>query len=569
MQLRTFVAALTAAFVAIGPATGTGASSPPNAAQIDRLLASRIKHVFIIYQENRSFDAEFGTYPGANGVWSASARAHGFRQIDPVTRRSVTPFKITDPDVYYESNDRDVQLEAFDGGNMDRFVGAQGTAVLQYQKNATPAQRFSVGAESLYHLDCNTIPYLWLYAKNFTLFDNFYQALRGPSTPSNVEIIAAQNGLTQYARNPKQRAPKIDDPGDPIFTDLDPAFGPYNPAQPSNPKQLDQTYANVLLTMQRQNVGTVTHDTQDVREDKSVIAKLDGAAIPWRWYEEGYGGEQHTGLIAHHLAPQYFGYVAKNHSMVANMRDLTAFYSDVSRGRLPDRGVFYVKGGSHNVLGLRPANRDPYVQQHYLGDDDHPGYTDSQISEALVASAVSTIVHSKYWKDSAIVITWDDLGGFWDHVPPHNFEMCPDHHPCGDGARVPAIIISPYGKSGTIVHDFNDQDSVIKFVETVFGLPALASLPDEKPYLPMGPRDGNPLLSNLRGAFDYDRLRGVKAPLNAQRAFLPWSTIRSIPAKLSCRDIGVTPATPPPDISESPPPGFNPRPFAPTPAPSP
>jgi phospholipase C len=449
---------------------------------------------------------------------------------------------------------------------MNRFVAAQGKAVLAYEKNATPEQRFSVGAESMYHIDCGTIPYLWSYAKNFALFDNFYQALRAPSTPSNVEIIAAQNGLTQYARNGKHYSADEEQPGDPIFADLDPAFGPYEKHHGKR-KQVDQKYANVLLTMQRKNVASVTHDTDDVREDKSVIAKLQGAAVPWRWYEEGYGGTAHTGLISHHLAPQYFGYVARNRSMVSNMRDLTAFYRDVSHGRLPDRGVFYVKGGSHNVLGLRPANPDPYVQKQYLGDDDHPGYTDSQISEALVASAVSTIVHSKYWKDSAIIITWDDLGGFWDHVAPHDFEMCPDGHPCGDGARVPAIVISPYGKSGAIVHDFNDQNSVIKFVETVFGLPTLASLPDEKPYLPLGPRDGNTLISNMRGAFDYDRLRGVKAPLSPQAAFFPWSAIRSIPAKLSCRDIGITPVAPPAGISESPPPGFNPRPFAPTPPP--
>lgn len=568
MKIRAFLAGL--AVLAVGGAPLAGAApAAPGPAQVDRLLAARIKHVFVIYQENRSFDSEFGTYPGAQGVWSPSAQTHGFRQVDPVTHQTVTPFKLTDPDVYYESNDRDVQIPAFDGGKMDRFVAAQGKAVLFYQKNATPQQRLWVGAESMYHIDCDTIPYLWTYAKNFTLFDNFYQALRAPSTPSNVEIIAAQNGLTQYARDPKAYSPDEENPGDPIFADLDPAFGPYEANHPGKSKQVDQTYANVLLTMQRTDVKAVKNDTTYVEQDKKVIAKLDGAAIPWRWYEEGYGGRQHTGLISHHLAPQYFGYVAENGSMVSNMRDLTQFYADVSHGRLPDRGVFYVKGGSHNVLGLRPANADPYVQSHYLGDDDHPGYTDSQISQAHVASLVSTIVHSKYWKDSAIIITWDDLGGFWDHVAPHNFERCPDGHPCGDGARVPAIVISPYAKSGVIVHDFNDQNSVLKFIETVFGLPTLASLPDEKRYLPLGPRDGNALLSNLRGAFDEDRLRGTKAPLSGNGAFVPWTAIRTIPAPANCRSIGVSPATPPPGVSESPPPGFDPRPFAPRPSPSP
>src|SRR5690348_7177087 len=337
MKVRTFVAAAVLAAMLPAPLPSAAvAPAAPSAAQIDRLLSSRIKHVFVIYQENRSFDSEFGTFPGANGVWSPGAR--GFKQIDPVTQRPVTPFKLTDPDVYYESNDRDVQIPAFDGGKMDKFVAAQGKAVLFYEKNATPDQRFSVGAESMYHIDCDTIPYLWSYAKNFALFDNFFQALRAPSTPSNVEIIAAQNGLTQYARNKQSYSPDEDDPGDPIFSDLDPAYGPYESGHPGKHKtQVDQTYANLLLTMQRKNVTAVKNNTKYVQRDKTVIEKLDGAAIPWRWYEEGYSGSQHTGLISHHLAPQYFGYVAKNRSMVSNMRDLMDFYRDVSHARLPDR----------------------------------------------------------------------------------------------------------------------------------------------------------------------------------------------------------------------------------------
>ena len=567
MKSRALLACVALAAVSLAPVLGAAPAPAvrPSPKALDALLHGRIKHVFVIYQENRSFDSEFGTFPGANGVWAPLARTHGFTQVDPLTHRTVTPFRLTEPDVYYESNDRDVQLQAFDGWRMDRFVGAQGKAVLEYEKAATPAQRFSVGALSMYHIDCDTIPYLWAYAKRFTLFDNFYQALRAPSTPSNVEIIAAQNGLTQYARSPKARSKGIDDPGDPIFTDLDPAFGPYDNGKTPKRTQINQTYATILLSAQRRNVSTVTADTDDVRADKSVIAKLNGAAIPWRWYEEGYGAKNHVGLVAHHLAPHYFGYVAKNPSMNSNVRDITAFYGDVAHGRLPDRGLFYLKGGSHNALGLKPANRNPYVQKTFLGDDDHPGYTDSQISEAFVASLVSAIAHSKYWNDSAIVITWDDLGGFWDHVTPQNFERCPDGHPCGDGARVPAIVISPFAKTAAVVHDFNDQDSVLKFIETVFALPALASLPDEKRYMPMGPGDGNALLSNLRGAFDYERLTGRRPPLSAASAYFARTTIRTLPAPLSCRSIGITPVPPPPGVTDAPPSGFNPRPFEPHP----
>ena len=122
-------------------------------------------------------------------------------------------------------------------------------------------------------------------------------------------------------------------------------------------------------------------------------------------------------------------------------------------------------------------------------------------------------------------------------------------------------MISPYSKTNAVVHDFNDQDSVLKFIETVFQLPALASLPDEKRFMPMGPRDGNALLSNLRGAFDYQRLIGMRAPLSPQGAIFADRTIRTIPAPLSCSDIGVAPVPPPPGYSDAPPAGFNPRPF--------
>jgi len=184
-------------------------------------------------------------------VWSAQARTHGFAQFDPLSGRTITRFRSTAPDVYYESNARNVQTFAFDGGAMDRFVPLQESAVLESEKRATPAQRSSVGIEAMYHLDCATIPFLWAYAKRFTLFDNFFEALRGPSTPSNIEIIAAQNGLTQFVRHPADRTWLSAVPGVPLFVDLDPAFGPYNPAEPSVQHQVPQTYANLLLLLQR------------------------------------------------------------------------------------------------------------------------------------------------------------------------------------------------------------------------------------------------------------------------------------------------------------------------------
>ena len=197
----------------------------------------------MIYQENLSSTASSARFRATGSV--LLARTHGFTQVDPLTHRTVTPFRLTQPDVYYELMHCDVQLQAFDGWRMDCFVGAQGKAVLEYEKAATPAQRFSVGALSMYHIDCDTIPYLWAYAKRFTLFDNFYQALRAPSTPSNVEMIAAQNGLTQYARSPKERSKGIDEPGDPFLRISIPHSLVHNGKTPKH-TQINQTYATIF-----------------------------------------------------------------------------------------------------------------------------------------------------------------------------------------------------------------------------------------------------------------------------------------------------------------------------------
>ena len=239
----------------------------------------------------------------------------------------------------------------------------------------------------------------------------------------------------------------------------------------------------------------------------------------------------------------------------------------LSNGTLPDSGIFYVKGASHNEFGWKPANADPYVQANYAGDDDHPGPGDSdhQIGESFVATFVNAIARSKYWSDSAILITWDDPGGQYDHVPPPQFERCPDGQPCGDGGRLPFLLISPFARSGSIVSDPGDTASVLKFAEAVFALPALASLPDEQPYLPEGPRDGNPAITDLLGAFDPARLDGSQPPIPASDAEIPDGVVNAFPPAMSCSSLGIAPVALP-NAPSTPPPGFMPR-VAPRPAP--
>lgn len=183
---RTLTAAL-AAVALVG-------QSPPSPASGEIATAvavrSRIKHVFVIFQENHSFDNYFGTYPGADNLASPGAQNHGFRQYDPLGKTWVTPFRITDPDIESASQSRLVTIAKLNGGKLDGFVSTQEQLSLKKFGNV-PAAR-SVGMETMAYYDCDTVPFLWKYARAFTLFDHIFQAVAGPSTPNNIAVIAAQ-----------------------------------------------------------------------------------------------------------------------------------------------------------------------------------------------------------------------------------------------------------------------------------------------------------------------------------------------------------------------------------------
>jgi phospholipase C len=518
-------------------------------------LRAHIRHVFVVYQENRSFDSYFGSFPGTDNLATAEARAHGFREYDAIGHTWVTPFLLNSPDTLDANHSRSALLAKVDGGRMDNFVSDEemrGAKSLFFNREAA-RQRAIL---TMSHEDCNTIPFLWMYAHRFALYDHIFQAMYGPSTPGNIDLIAGQTGQTQAARHPEQASAKYSGPGEPVVDDEDPAFGPYALADDKGVHQFDQTYATLMLTMKGGEAPEdVKKDADDIKEDIGELGRLKQSAIPWAWYQEGFGDGQngnHPAYIPHHNGPQYFGYIRQNPAMWSGEHDLTEFFTDVEKQQLPARSVVFVKGGKRNPFGWKPANP---AAAKILGDDDHPGYSDSQLSESLVAKVVNTVARSPYWKDSVIIVIWDDSEGFYDHVPPPQFETCPDKQPCGDGPRVPLLLISPYAKSSGVVSDPGDHVSFAKFLDVLFNLPPLATLPDEKPYMPQGPRDMNPRLTDLLGGFDPARLAGRKAPIPASQAEIPDAVVNTFPAPMTCKDTGVTPAAIP-GATDAPPKGW-------------
>ena len=526
----------------------------PDEASLLPLVQKRIKHVFVIYQENRSFDSYFGSFPGAENLASPFAQSHGFKQYDPIGHQWVSPFRITASDTADDDHSRPGLIAKANDGRMDLYIGTEEMRALEKRASLEDAQR--LGLLTMAYEDCDTVPYLWKYAHSFALYDHFFQAMFGPSTPGNIDLIAAQTGQTQWKRHPQQATENDSSQGVPVVNDLLPAFGPYPGVTPPPASMLqdDLRFATLFLTLSGKDATEAKTDNDDVKEDIESIAKLGHPAIPWGWYQEGFkGGTPDESYVTHHNSLQYFGYLRNNQYFWRGVHDINELVPAIQKGQLGDRGVIIAKGGYHNPFGFAPASTDPYVKAHFQGDDDHPGYSDSQISEAFVATLVNGIANSKYWNDSVIFIFWDDSEGFYDHVSPPAFEMCPDGHVCGDGARVPAIMISPFAKDHAIVTQAADHTSFAKFLGRVFDLPALASLPDESPYLPEGPRDLDPRVGDLLAGLDAERLSGTKLPIPKSEAIVDDV---GVPPKMSCSSLGIIPVTVP--GLPHPPPGFAP-----------
>jgi phospholipase C len=246
--------------------------------------------------------------------------------------------------------------------------------------------------------------------------------------------------------------------------------------------------------------------------------------------------------VLHHNGPQYFGYLADNPQVLNNNLHGAKDFFDAVEGRtLPrDGGVFYLRGGYDNNDGLVPVDPTPAIQHAFIGNDDHPAYSDQQISEAFAARAINDIANSPYWRESVIIITYDETDGFYDHVSPSRRTTFADGSPLEAGPRIPTILISPYAMPGKISHHYSEHGSVIKFINELFGLVPLASLPDEVKGRQMGlatlgqanlgpSDDPDNNVGDLVEAFDDGILRGEKPPIPAWEATFPQNVVATLP----------------------------------------
>ena len=586
------------------------------------LLQKNIKYVFVLFQENRSFDFYFGTYPGANGLFSGSTLKPGLTQ--PIvntdgTVGTISPFRI--PLTVTDINGKTVPIYPADTDSVNHAHTAyiqkidlqngvtkndgyalteEGLTLTNGVPSRTPTLRQKqMGELVMGYVDCNTAPVLWNYADRFTLFDNFHQTVLSASTPNAIAMIAGQSGETQWVKHPEDSTKafgSIGGNGVPVVSDGDPFWGSqldiFGSGQPANPPQanpqINLTFASLPLSfMGSQVIPTTEQDRQpqtdltDIEKDIQEIAGSGVKPTNWGWYEQGYNHEfddptptaaTHADYIPHHNGPQYFGYVSNNPAVTPHLHGLSDFYNDITNNRLPQNGgVFYLRGGYNNLMGLKPVDPNPTLAKTFAGDDDHPGYSDLQISGALVAEEVNLIAQSPYWSQSAIIITYDETDGLYDHAPEIIRNYDPYGQPLDQGPRIPTIILSPYGKVHTVSHEASEHSSIIKFIDQLYGLTPLANLPDEaqarkaglqtygQAYL--GPADaGVSGIGNLFTAFDNNRLAGLAPVLPASYATVPLNLATTLPQlnNNGCQVLNIQPTDH--GLPNPVPADFNPRP---------
>ena len=411
----------------------------------------KIKHIIIIMQENRSFDHYFGTYPGADGL-PASKGKFTVCLPDPAIRRCVYPF--------HDSADANVggphgnvaAVADINKGRMNGFV-TEARGVASCINSVNPNCQAKSPPDVMGYHDAREIPNYWAYARNYVLQDHMFEPNASWSLPQHLFMVSEWSALCTSS-NPFSCHNALDAPANPP----DPGFGIPNPLTSADYAWTDLTYL-----LHKDNVSWryyVEGGTQPDCADSSAVtcpAVAQNAKTPGIW----------------NPLPQFD--TVKQDGQVSNITDTSNYFAAAKEGTLPA------------VSWITPSD----------ADSEHPSALVSA-GQAWTTGLINAAMQGPDWNSTAIFLSWDDWGGFYDHVVP------PKVDENGYGLRVPGLVISPYARQGYIDHAVYSQDAYVKFIEDVFlgGArldPATDGRPDPRPTV----RETVPILGDLANDFDF------------------------------------------------------------------
>lgn len=320
-------------------------------------------------------------------------------------------------------------LVAVNGGRMDQFdLVAGGSSMAGYSSYTRSG-----------------LPAYWAYADRFVLGDRMFTSMYGPTLPQHLYALAASSKRITHNKIERPSPPGnyCDDPTERLwqFRTLD-----------------ERDRRRIMKYEERADVRAVKDYWRKIRAcvDFRVLPDiLNDKNISWRYYATNHSWWNAPAVIRHLRYSKYWG---------PNVVPPDQFITDVKRGELA------------SVTWLTPPS----------AYSEHPGgRTSTCMGENWTVRQINAVMQSEYWKDTVIFLTWDDFGGFYDHVRPPHVDIM------GLGPRVPLLIISPWAKEGYIDHTVYEFSSVVRFIEENLGLE------------PLTRRDQR--ASDMMSAFDFDR----------------------------------------------------------------
>ena len=477
-----------------------------------------IETIVVIYAENRSFDNLYGFFPDANGLSQLTPAEYTQRDRDgsvlkelpPVwdglTEKGATP-EVTQAQTQHLPN-APFAIDDPKGFNLTLGIATRDLWHRFYQNQMQIAagrnDRFAAYADAgglvMGHYANSKLP-LWDIAKQFTLADNFFMGAFGGSFSNHFALICAcapsypkadqspAKGLISAVETdgvtlkPAADMPKSALDGPPKFVNdgnLTPDFfyavntmqPPYQPSANKPATEGDRAYADPAIPT-----------TLPPQKEQTIGDLLSDKGISWAWYAgawqatlDGKNAKPAPNFQYHHQPFNYFASMAPGTAARAeHLRDGglggSEFIKAIDSGTLP-QVAFYKPQGNLN---------------------EHPGYADVLDGDQHIADVIGHLQKGPQWAHMVVIVTYDENGGFWDHVAP------PKGDRWGPGSRIPTLIVSPLAKKGFVDHTLYDTTSILSLITRRFDLPQLSGLQRRNTAIAA---NGHPALGDLTNALD-------------------------------------------------------------------
>jgi phospholipase C len=503
----------------------------------DRGATSPIKHVIVIFQENVSFDHYFATYPFAanstvgepvfeeisdtpavNGLLTGPAAAPNNPTLNAAGTGTIQPFRLgrSQATTCDEDHNYTDEQAAYHAGQMDLVVQKLSSTAT----NCAPDKSTVMG-----YFDGNTVTALWNYAQHFAMSDNFFNTTYGPSSPGAINLVSgntygvlAPDKTPTLASTTVVNAPGINQTtGQPGFKNvtLVGSNSNGNTADGSlvgDPRPFGDDCnplgsAQVAITFPSVNVGDL----------------LNAKGLTWGWFQGGFAattvssgiaacssihmasdGSVKQDYIGHHEPFNYFPSTQNLHHLPPSSPAKVG-QTDQANHQYDLSALFTINNVSgatsrtYDITGFQPGVTLPAVTYIKAPGfmDGHAQYSDPLLEQHFLVQLINVVMKSKYWKDTAIILTYDDSDGWYDHVYPPIANPSALNAPtslaasndaltgpgqcgvplagavmgrCGYGPRLPLLVISPYARQNYVDHTVGDQTSILRFIEDNFSL---------------------------------------------------------------------------------------------------